>query len=64
MRQIEAADPSRRLAGLEHMLKGEDRLKEKIADALRRDPELTVTQALSKYRIRCDSPRVQPRSLR
>ena len=32
MRQIEAADPDRRLAGLEHMLKGADRLKEKIAD--------------------------------
>jgi hypothetical protein len=34
MRQVEAADPDRRLAGLEHMLKGEDRLKEKIADEL------------------------------
>ena len=30
--RVEAADPDRRLAGLEHMLKGEDRLKEKIAD--------------------------------
>jgi hypothetical protein len=47
MRHIEAADPDRRLAGLEHMLKGEDRLKEKIADALRARPELTATQALS-----------------
>ena len=47
MRQIEAADPNRRLAGLEHMLKGEDRLKEKIADALRGRPGLTATQALS-----------------
>jgi len=47
MRQIEAADPNRRLAGLEHMLKGADRLKEKIADALRARPGLTVTQALS-----------------
>jgi hypothetical protein len=45
--QIEAADPNRRLAGLEQMLKGEDRLKEKIADALRGRPGLTVTQALS-----------------
>jgi hypothetical protein len=45
--QIEAADPSRGLVGLEHMLKGEDRLKEKIADALRGRPGLTVTQALS-----------------
>jgi hypothetical protein len=47
MRQIEAAEPNRRLAGLEHMLKGEDRLKEKIADALRGRPGLTATQALS-----------------
>ena len=35
MERVEAADPDRRLAGLEHMLKGEDRLKEKIADELR-----------------------------
>ena len=47
MRQIEAADPTRRLVGLEHMLKGVDRLKEKIADALRGRPGLTATQALS-----------------
>ena len=47
MRQIEAADPNRRLAGLEHMLKQADRLKEKIADALRGRPGLTATQALS-----------------
>ncbi len=45
--EIEAADPNRRLAGVEHRLKGEDRLKEKIADALRARPELTATQALS-----------------
>ena len=32
MERVEAAYPGRRLAGLEHMLKGEDRLKEKIAD--------------------------------
>jgi hypothetical protein len=32
--RIEAADPERRLAGLEHMVKGEDRLKEKLADEL------------------------------
>jgi hypothetical protein len=47
MRQIEAADPTRGLAGLEHRLKGEDRLKEKIADALQGRPGLTATQALS-----------------
>ena len=45
MRRIEAADPDRKLAGLEHMLKGEDRLKEKIADYLRA-PGVTVREAL------------------
>ncbi len=35
MERVEAADPTRRLAGLEHMLKGEDRLKEKMCDYLR-----------------------------
>jgi hypothetical protein len=34
LKRIEAADPERRLAGLEHMVKGEDRLKEKLADEL------------------------------
>lgn len=45
MERIEAADPERHLAGLENMLKGEDRLKEKIADRLRYQPDLTVRQA-------------------
>jgi hypothetical protein len=47
MERIEAADPDRRLAGREHMLKGEDRLKEKMADELRA-PGVTVRQALDK----------------
>ncbi len=33
LRRVESADPERQLAGLEHMVKGEDRLKEKLADA-------------------------------
>jgi hypothetical protein len=45
MERVEAADPDRRLAGLEHMLKGEDRMKEKIAERLRYDPEWTPEQA-------------------
>jgi hypothetical protein len=45
MRQIEAADPNRRLAGLEHMLKQADRLKEKIAERLRYNPGLSPRQA-------------------
>ena len=48
MLQIEAADPNRRLAGVEHMLKGEDRLKEKIAERSAYNPDLTATQALSE----------------
>ena len=56
MRQIEAADPNRRLAGLEHMLKGEDRLKEKIADALRGRPGLTASKRSASFRTQCDSP--------
>jgi hypothetical protein len=45
LRRVEAADPDRRLAGLEHMVKGEDRLKEKMADYLRA-PGTTVREAL------------------
>jgi hypothetical protein len=46
MDRVEAADPNRQLAGLEHMLKGEDRLKEKIADELFAKPAKTVREAL------------------
>jgi hypothetical protein len=35
MRRIEAQDPDRELVGLEHRLKGTDRLKEKVADDVR-----------------------------
>jgi hypothetical protein len=45
MDRVEAADPGRRLAGLEHMLKSDDRLKEKVADYLRA-PGTTVPEAL------------------
>ena len=48
MERVEAADPGRRLAGLEHMLKGEDRLKEKIAERLRYNPDWTAEQALAE----------------
>lgn len=48
MERVEAADPDRRLAGLEHMLKGEDRLKEKLADVLLVEPNLTAKQAAGK----------------
>jgi hypothetical protein len=48
MLQIEAADPNRRLTGLEHMLKGKDRLKEKIADVLLLESHLSPREALDK----------------
>jgi hypothetical protein len=47
MQRIEAADPNRRLAGLKHMLKGEDRLKEKVSDVLRYHPDWTAQEALN-----------------
>src|ERR1700735_2533876 len=46
MERVEAADPARRLTGLEHMLKGEDRLKEKVADEMTAKPELTMSRAV------------------
>jgi hypothetical protein len=46
LKRVESAEEGRRLAGLNHMLKGEDRLKEKIADAIRARPGLTIRQAL------------------
>jgi hypothetical protein len=48
LRRVEAADPDRRLAGLDHMVKGEDRLKEKMADVLLVETHLTARQALDK----------------
>jgi hypothetical protein len=48
MQRVEAADPDRRLAGLEHMLKKADRLKEKVADVLLLESHLTPRQALDK----------------
>jgi hypothetical protein len=50
MLRVEAADPERRLAGLEHMLKGTDRLKEKVAD------QLAYHADLSPHRLAADVP--------
>lgn len=47
MRRIEAEDPRRHLAGLDHRLKGENRLKEKVAERLHLRPELNPSQVLS-----------------
>jgi hypothetical protein len=47
LKRVESAEPGRHLAGLEHMLKGEDRLKEKIAERLSAKPGRTIQQAIS-----------------
>jgi hypothetical protein len=47
LKRVESAEPGRRLAGLKHMLKGEDRLKEKIAERLTAKPGRTVQQILN-----------------
>ena len=46
MRRIEAEDPERHLAGLEHRLKGKDRLAEKVRDAMT-ERARTVDQAFA-----------------
>lgn len=46
MREIESSDPERHLAGLDHRLKGPDRLKDKIAAALEEQPELELRDAI------------------
>ena len=53
MLRVEAANPGGRLAGLDHMLKGEDRLKEKIADYVRA-PGVTVRELWTKCLMQSD----------
>jgi hypothetical protein len=45
--EIEAADPGRELVGLDHRLKGDERLKEKVTALLEAQPEMTAGQALA-----------------
>jgi len=45
MRRIEAEDPDRHLAGLEHRLKGKDRLSEKVEKWLSAQPDLRPDDA-------------------
>jgi hypothetical protein len=45
MREIESSDPNRHLAGLDHRLKGTDRLKDKIAARLDALPDITCSEA-------------------
>jgi hypothetical protein len=47
MREVEAADAGRELVGLDHRLKGEDRLKEKVTNMLRAQRDMTPDQALT-----------------
>jgi hypothetical protein len=50
MRRIEAEDPDRHLAGLEHRLKGKDRLTEKVEDYLKSNAEMSTNQAFAKVK--------------
>jgi hypothetical protein len=45
--RVAAEDPTRTLAGFECRIKGEDRLKEKVADEMRSTPGITPMQALA-----------------
>jgi hypothetical protein len=47
MRDIESEDPDRTLVGMDHRLKGPDRLKEKVADYLWADPDAKPGEAMS-----------------
>jgi hypothetical protein len=47
LKRVESAEPGRDLVGLNHMLKGEDRLKEKVAERLEAKPGRTIQQAIS-----------------
>jgi hypothetical protein len=46
MKRIEAEDPERRLAGLEHSLKGKDRLTEKVDNWMSAQADLTAADAI------------------
>lgn len=50
MLRIEAADPARHLAGLDHRLKGQDRLTEKVISHMQSNPELSCEQAFIKVK--------------
>lgn len=47
MRDIESEDPDRSLVGLDHRLKGPDRLKEKVGRILEEQPDRTPGQAIA-----------------
>jgi hypothetical protein len=47
LRRIEAEDPDRHLAGLEHRLKGKDRLTEKVVKAVDEQPQLSYDNAFA-----------------
>jgi hypothetical protein len=45
--RVAAEDPTRTLAGFDRRIKGEDRLKEKVADEMRSTPGIVPSQALA-----------------
>lgn len=50
MRRIESADPSRHLVGLDHRLKSEDRLTQKVESHLRANPDISYGDAFAKVK--------------
>jgi hypothetical protein len=50
MLRIESADSSRRLVGLDHRLKGEDRLSEKVESYLHASPDISYHEAFAKVK--------------
>jgi hypothetical protein len=47
MRAVESRDPDRPLIGFEYRLKGRDRIKDKVAEQMEAQPDLTVDQAVA-----------------
>jgi hypothetical protein len=47
MRSVENSDPDRYLIGFEHRLKSRDRIKEKVAEQMASQPELSADEALA-----------------
>jgi hypothetical protein len=50
MLRIESEDPYRHLVGLDHRLKGEDRLSEKVESHLRASPDISYYEAFAKVK--------------
>ncbi len=50
MLRVEADNPDCRLVGLEHCRKGQDRIREKVAEALDEQPDISLEEALANVK--------------